>query len=368
MRITAVEIQNLRNLTDIRFVPQPGINILLGSNAQGKTNFLEAVYLHSNARSFRPGDDRAIAKTGSKGYYSKITYEHAENILYSELIYDLPSNKKEIFINNKKTNFKNTKRVKAVLFTPDDLFLVKGYPAQRRNFIDYLLRQVSEEYGFISDNYFKTLRHRNFLLRQEHADPEVFQALSSVFTELAAQLIRQRLCLVNQLNLTIEDFSASEKISASQFKIKYALSFEPENNDLNKENLQIAIQRKLTATAAQEKKYQRTLCGPHLDDINFYINDKLAKIYASQGQQRSMAIVLKLAELEVFKKIKSYYPVFILDEVLSELDTEKKRALINWLKAAPFQSFITAVSLNNVEISGLAISYVKDGHILTEKV
>ena len=125
-------------------------------------------------------------------------------------------------------------------------------------------------------------------MRQEHTDPEVFQALSSVFTELVVQLIRQRLCLVNQLNLTIEDFSASEKISASQFKIKYALSFEPENNDLNKENLQIAIQRKLTATAAQEKKYQRTLCGPHLDDINFYINDKLAKIYASQGQQRSI--------------------------------------------------------------------------------
>ena len=73
---------------------------LVGKNGQGKTNFLEAVYLHSNARSFRPGDDRAIAKTGSKGYYSKITYEHAENILYSELIYDLPSNKKEIFINN----------------------------------------------------------------------------------------------------------------------------------------------------------------------------------------------------------------------------------------------------------------------------
>lgn len=362
MKISQLTINNFRNLKRIEFIPDRAINIFCGANAQGKTNLLEAIYVLSAGNSFRSSNDKQLINYDAVRYHIQTTYNYQDREFDSSLSFS--NNNKTFIINNKKTSNRNQHRLKVVLFNPDDLFLIKGSPAKRRSLIDFVLQQLSVEYSTSLVNYVKILKKRNLLLKKEQTKQNSFAIIDQLFIESAVNVIIQRINFINRLDE--ESALLFKKINAddNQLKIRYALSFPVESDKINLNILSKAMQNQLQHIFPEEIKRRQSLIGPHVDDINFYLNGRPAKIYASQGQQRNIVICLKLAEIYTFKKIKGYYPIFLLDEVLAELDEEKRNLLLQHLQNAEFQSFLSSVNFNPPPDFKAAIYTVANGSLL----
>lgn len=366
MKIKRLSINNFRNLKKIDIEPASGINIFTGDNAQGKTNLLEAIYVLSAGNSFRNTTDKQLINYDSSRYQIKADYCCQERNLESSLLFD--EHGKIFAINNKKTPQNNQDRIKVVLFNPDDLFLVKGAPAKRRALLDFIIQQLSSEYAFNLTNYVKILKKRNLLLKNEQTNKQSFTVINQLFIETAIKVIIQRINFVNILDDIARPLFAEINGTQNQIKIRYALSFSVESDKINLNILQNALAEKQARLFTDEIKRKQSLVGPHLDDINFYQDGRSARIFASQGQQRNLVICLKLAEVYAFKKIKGYYPVFLLDEVLAELDENKRSLLLDHLGRADFQSFLSSVNLESVENYNANLYYVKNGQLTRKEL
>ncbi|NLN49574.1 MAG: DNA replication and repair protein RecF, partial [Clostridiales bacterium] len=274
---------------------------------------------------------------------------------------------KKFSINNQKASYRHKDRLRVVLFTPDDLFLVKGSPNKRRAFLDFTLKQLSAEYYHHMDNYANILKKRNLLLKKKQTKGKPFKIINDLFIENAIILIIQRINFVNILEEIIKPIYREINQDQNQLKMRYALSFPIDHDKINMDVLQTGLHKHIGEHLSEEVYRGTTLVGPHLDDINFYQDDRLAKIFASQGQQRNIAIGLKLAELYAYKRVKDYYPVFLLDEVLSELDAGKRNMLIKHLQRAGFQSFLTAVNNEKIEEENDSIFIVRAGQLLRKE-
>lgn len=366
MKIKKIKIRNFRNLTRIEYDPAPGLNIFIGDNAQGKTNLLEAIYMMAVSTSFRSASDANLVKHETAGYVVGIDYDILDRMLEARIEYRL-NQAKMFLINNKKSNQNHKDRIRVVLFTPDDLFLIKGSPGKRRAFLDFILKQLSGDYQYNLDNYASILKKRNLLLKKEQTTAKSFKIINDLFIENATCLIIQRINFINLLDEITGPLYKEINQGQNELKIRYALSFKVYSDKINTEVLQHALRIHIEAHLQEEINRRKTLVGPHLDDINFYQDGRLARNFASQGQQRNMAISLKLAEMYAFKKVKGYYPVFLLDEVLSELDEGKRNMLIQHLLAAEFQTFLTSVNIDNIEKTNEARFVVKEGCLLRKE-
>ncbi len=366
MKITGLSINNFRNLKKIDIKPANGMNIFTGNNAQGKTNLLEAIYVLSAGNSFRNTSDKQLVNYDASRYQIKAYYTYQERFLESTLLYD---ERDKIFtINKKKTPHHNQERIKVVLFNPDDLFLVKGAPAKRRNFLDFILQQLSGDYAYNLANYAKILKKRNLLLKTEQTNKQSFAIINQLFIENAIKVIIQRINLVNILDEIVQPLFQEINGRQNKIKIRYALSFPVESDKINLNILQTALSEQLEKKSSDEIKRKQSLAGPHLDDINFYQDGRAARIFASQGQQRNLVICLKLAEVYVFKRVKGYYPIFLLDEVLAELDENKRFLLLDHLDKAEFQSFLSSVNLGPIDKYNANIFYVKNGQLTRKEL
>lgn len=362
MKITRLAISNFRNLKKIELAPEKGMNIFIGDNAQGKTNLLEAIYVLSAGNSFRSGGDMQMINYDAARYHLKAIYSCQERVTEANLSFD--SKSKNFSLNNKKTTFSHSDRLKVVLFNPDDLFLIKGSPSKRRSFIDFILQQLSADYNYYLANYVKILKKRNLILKKEQTNNQGFAVINQLFIESAAKVIIQRINLVNIIDELAGPLFQEISGGQNQLKIRYALSFPVENDKINLNILYNSLNEQMEKKQAEEIKRRKSLVGPHLDDINFYLDGRLARVFASQGQQRNMVICLKLAEVYAFKRVKGYYPVFLLDEVLAELDENRRKLLLDHLNQADFQSFLSSVSFNHEEDIKAAVFYVKNGQVL----
>lgn len=362
MKLEQIEARDFRNLERLSYHPGPGLNILLGDNAQGKTNILESIYLLSTGTSFRTGSDKNLVRYEKDTYVLCGKYSCNERNLETVLSYSI-KNGKNYKINSKKTTLGNPLRLRVVLFTPDDLFLIKGSPGKRRNFLDFILSQIKSEYGYNLANYVKILRKRNFLLKREQSNTRSFKIIEEVFIENAARVILARINLINIL----DEYAALiyQEITSRQgsLKIRYALSFPLDSGKINLDALKEALKKQIQEKKELEAKRKTSMVGPHLDDLNIYHDGRIARYFASQGQQRNLVVALKLAELHTFRKISGFNPVFLLDEVLSELDTGKRQLLLDYLQEAEFQSFLTSVNLNDLEYKTAVVSAVKNGQL-----
>lgn len=366
MRLQQININKFRNLINIKYQPEKIVNFFIGNNAQGKTNFLEAIYLLSNSSSFRSANDDNLINYQEEAYYINAQYCFNERCLDSEVSYNKKNGKKIFKVNRKTTNYKNDDRLRIVLFTPDDLFLVKGTPSKRRFFIDFILKQLSREYSYNLENFKKILNKRNFFLKEGKANTNAFEVINGLFIENSVKLIIQRINLINLMDKLLQDIYPSLVSINTPIKIKYALSFSINCEKINIAILKDEMRRHIENNIKQEINRRKTLIGPHLDDINFYINNRSAKIFASQGQQRNIAISVKLAEVYVCKQVKGYYPIFLLDEVMAELDHLRKQSLFNLLVEADFQSFITSVSLDQIETASTKLHVFENGELRTK--
>jgi len=365
LKINKIQLRNFRNLKKIVYEPSAGLNVLVGNNAQGKTNLLESIFVLATGNSFRIAVDGNLVNYDADGYSIVSNYIISERLFEASLTYQVNGVKRTL-INNKKISQRHSDKLRVVLFTPDDLFLVKGSPSKRRSFLDFILKQLSAEYTFNFDNYTEILKKRNLLLKREQTISKSFEVVNEIFIENAVRLIMQRINFINILDDINRSVFREINAGTNEIKIRYALSFAIESDRINEAVLKDALRESINKNSKSEIMRRKTLIGPHLDDLNFYQDGRLARTFSSQGQQRNLAISLKLAEMYAFKKLKGYYPIFLLDEVLAELDDNKRSLLIKHLLEAEFQSFLTSVDFE--ELDGEAnISLIDDGRLIRKE-
>ena len=329
MIIKRFRARSFRNIEscDIEFVP--GVNLLHGRNAQGKTNAMEGIYLFSRGRSFRGRDDSELMKMGSEGFRIAIEYEDA----YGEQSLEYAHIGKDRL--RKKNGYKISRvsemigSFRAVLFYPDNLSLVKGGPEERRSFINIAAAAAYPAYVKYYADYKRALENRNCLLKSAskgyYYDESELHAWSASMAEYASYIYTARVEYINKL----QGYAKKILLDISDGKEELSLEYE---SDISKEIVDRAAVRDeyvklLSENLSKEIAAGITLYGPHRDDIDIKIGDIPARSFASQGQQRSIVLAMKLGEGEVCRDITGEYPVFLFDDVLSELD-EKRREYV----------------------------------------
>ncbi len=323
MKIKSLKIKNFRNIDEILFSPQDEINVIYGENAQGKTNLIEAVWLFTGAKSFRGAKDRELKKIGSEAAALNLTF--CANGVEKEA---------KIVIENRRKAFLNSKPLSsagglagnfyAIVFSPSDLSLIKDGPKERRHFIDIAIGQLFPKYITYLRDYSRAVTQRNILLKQSLKEKIDYNLLSSFEKEICdngRMIIKYRLRYIEKITPLLTKIYKGLSGEKEEISINYLKTADIENFDEALINL-----RQSDALSGI------TSVGPHRDDIEFLINGLNARKFGSQGQMRSVALCLKLAEAHVIKELVGEFPVALLDDVMSELDPSRQEYILNHIK------------------------------------
>ncbi len=323
MKINNINIKNFRNISDISILPDENMNIICGENAQGKTNIIEAIWLFSGAKSFRNNKDTVFIKFGEKNSLIECNFEF--NGVSNEIKIKFEENKKIVFLNGEKLSSTAclAGNFGAVIFSPSDLSIVKDSPSVRRKFLDVSIGQLYPQYINFLNSYTKAIIQRNKIIKDYKFD-STLSVMLDVFEEeisnLGEKIIKYRKKYISILEKYVPDIYLGLSDGKENIKIKYISNFQDNLEEKLKESRKIDMLSGITSI------------GPHRDDIEFFINDINAKTFGSQGQQRSVALSLKLAGAEVSKEILGEYPVCLLDDVMSELDPKRQNYILNHIK------------------------------------
>lgn len=324
---------NFRNITNAEVTFTPGVNILLGDNAQGKTSLLEAIYFVSLGRSFRSVHEADLIKFGEE--YSRISLDFSDAVRNQNITIFLSRDKRRHVEQNKVKITKMSDIIgqfRAVMFCPEHLSLVKDGPSERRAFLDVAISQLRPVYLKSLQKYNQILRQRNQLIKSAVRDRQSFDATiefwSRQLAHEAAVISKFRLWYTKLADEYVKKLFVRMTGEREVPEIVYVGS----SKQAEEEYSDISLTEEkyfdlLMSNHDREIALGATVYGIHKDDLDIYLNGKPARLFASQGQQRSLAITLKLAEGEICKTDCGEYPVFLLDDVLSELD-EKRRAFL----------------------------------------
>jgi len=338
MYIKKLEVKNFRNHANTKLEFSKGVNILVGDNAQGKTNLLEAIYLTCVGRGWRTRKDKEMINFAAE--HATVKTATAKNFGDINVEVNIPKqNKKTIKINNIPIQKMGELmgQVNCVFFSPDELRLIKEAPSDRRRFLDIDISQIDKTYFYSLLRYHKILAQRNALLKSGSND-DISSGLEIWDKELAkagAYIIKKRIEFLELLKPITERIHSALASNKESIELTYEKSIESidENSFL----------KALEKSKNNDLRLRTTTVGPHRDDIYISINTKDVRHFASQGQQRTVALSLKLAELELFKELTGETPILLLDDVLSELDDNRQAKLLEAIKNC--QSIITATSL-----------------------
>ena len=337
MKIKRIHIEDFRNFEklDVEF---GDVNIIWGENAQGKTNLIEAVYLFTGARSFRGARDRELKRFGCDKSLLSLVFENNNRLQKAEITID---EKRNVVLNGvkKKSSSELGDELKAVIFSPVHLTMIKDGPRERRYFIDSALCQIKSNYRKLLKEYKRSLEQRNSLLKDLQKHPEMENMLYIWNRNLAktgAKIIFQRLKYIEAITPYAKDIFAGISGNKEEIELKYS-SFAELESDLEK--IENRLINALDGAKVNDIINKTTSVGPHRDDIEILINGKSARIYGSQGQQRSGVIALKLAEASLLKELTGVQPIALLDDVMSELDEKRQDYILNNINSA--QVFIT---------------------------
>lgn len=325
MEVKRLTLKNFRNYSEETIEFSPRTNLIYGDNAQGKTNILEAVYLAANGRSHRAKADTQMVKFGEE--YARVQVEFADrNRTYKIVIGLLPGNKKSVKINDVPINKLSVlvNYLNVVMFSPEDLELIKGSPRMRRHFMDTSISSLSPRYLSELVTYHKVLAQKNNLLRSARLGNKKAEDNIDVWNiQLAAagvRIMKERQSFID--GLSKEALPIHKDIAGSELRIEYSPSFEIEI--LESANPEMSFLARLEEVKKREIENGSALYGIQRDEIRFFIDNNEAKIYASQGQQRTVVLCMKLALTEYIKRRRDEYPVLLFDDIMSELD-EKHR-------------------------------------------
>ncbi len=337
MEIKKIEFQGFRNLFDFSFTPDSNINVLCGANAQGKTNIAEAIWLFTGAKSFRGAKDSEMVGFGKEKAELKMKFlsEGIERDAQISIV-----NKRKAFLDEKplRTAAQLAGNFCAIVFSPNDLGLVKDGPNARRRFLDIAIGQLYPVYIDLLKDYTRAVAQRNKIIKDYKNISSVGEMLDIFESEIAekgSKIIDYR---KNYCKKT-EPFTAQIYNGISKEKEELEFSY---ISSVGEEDLAEALYR-----ARKNDMFSGvTSVGPHRDDLDFKINGISARSFGSQGQKRSIALSLKLAEAKTIKEIKGEQPVAILDDVMSELDPERQDYILNHIKDR--QVFITCCDSSNI--------------------
>ena len=360
MYIRSLELNDYRNYDNVNIKFDKGINILYGNNAQGKTNILEAIYLCSTTKSHRGNKDKEIIRFGCAESHIRALFNKNE-VDYQIDIHLRNEKSKGIAINGVK--LKKAAELlglaNIIIFSPEDLSIIKNGPSDRRRFVDSELCQLDKVYLYNLTNYNKIVNQRNNLLKDILIHPELRDTLDvwdAQLVNIGNKIIERRKIFVDQLNEIISDIHNNISGGKEELEIIY---------DPNVDN--DSYEEKLKKHREKDIRYKLTSVGPHRDDFIFYINDIDTKKYGSQGQQRTAALSLKLAEIRLVEKIAGSTPILLLDDVLSELDGGRQNYLLNSI--SNIQTIVTCTGLDefiNSRIEIDKIFKIKEGSVKRE--
>lgn len=353
MIVLNLECKNFRNLENVYIKPCDNMNVICGENAQGKTNLIEAIWLFTGAKSFKNAKENTFIRFGEEKALCSLDFK-SEGII----------NNAKIEISDKKTAFLNENRLKAssllagkfnaIVFSPVDLSLVSDGPSVRRKFIDTAIGQIYPAYIGILKNYIRAVTQRNQIIKDFKYDSTISVMLDVFESEIATcgrKIIETR---VRYLEI-LSEFLPSLYDGISAGKEILETNYIPSC----KENLE----EKLKETRKEDMFSGVTSIGPHRDDIDFKINGISARSFGSQGQKRSIALALKLAEAEVIRKKTGECPVILLDDVMSELDKTRQNFVLNHIEG--MQSFLTCCDESNIEnLKSGKIFRIKNGGVV----
>ncbi len=339
MVIESIELKNFRNYKDLNIEFDKGTNILYGDNAQGKTNILEAVYVSGTSKSHKSSKDREMIQFGMDECHINTRFLKKE-IPYRVDIHLKKNRPKGIAINGipikKASELFGIMNI--IVFSPEDLSIIKNGPQERRRFIDLELCQLDKLYVYNLVNYNKALIQRNQLLKDLSFHAELMDTLDIWDMQLAnygGKLIERRKSFLLSLGEVVTRIHRSLTGEKEELHILYEPNVEPEG-----------ILAALKRSRDRDIKQKITNVGPHRDDIGFCILENDLRKFGSQGQQRTAALSLKLAEIEIVKKITGDMPVLLLDDVLSELDSKRQNHLLNHINE--IQTLITCTGLDEL--------------------
>lgn len=368
MRIKQLELTNYRNYRHAKLEFNNGLIILTGENAQGKTNLLEAIFLLSLAKSHRTNRDHEMVLWDEEYASVKAIIENKS--------YEFPL---EIILNKKgkiaKVNHIEQAKLSqfvgqlnVILFAPEDMQLIKGSPALRRRFLDVEIGQSQPIYINELQQYNKILKQRNLYLKQfgrtTQFDALFFEILTQQLIEKAVSVINYRMKFITEL----EQIARPIHETLSNYRDELSLEYIASSSKLNYDSLDTLSQQFLQLfeqATKREKEMGVTAYGPHRDDLLFKINQQPTQFFGSQGQQRTSVLSIKLAEIELFRRIRGEYPILLLDDVLSELDDQRQLLLMQHIEGK-VQTFLTTATIKGLEVHQLIepdLFFVEQGTI-----
>ncbi|MEC4985171.1 MAG: DNA replication/repair protein RecF [Oscillatoria sp. PMC 1068.18] len=366
MFLKSLHLRNFRNYRDSEINFEAPKTILVGDNAQGKSNLLEAVELLATLKSHRTSRDRDLIMSGTNAGQISATLEKA----YSTV--DLAITLRDRGRRTLNLNRENLRRqleflgvVNAVQFSSLDLDLVRGAPERRRNWVDSLLVQIEPIYAYILQQYERVLRQRNALLKEmrnleaNQSEAKDYQAQLALWdAQLAAngsRVTRRRARVIKRLAPIAQIWHAKISSKTEVLEIKYNPNINWTEDD--PERVQQAFLDKIQQRRLPEQQQGKTLVGPHRDEIEFTINETPARSYGSQGQQRTLVLALKLAELKLIAEVVGEPPLLLLDDVLAELDPNRQNHLLEAI-GSRFQTLITTTHLGSFDPEWIKASQI----------
>ena len=338
MYIKNISLSDFRNIQRADVELKNGINIFYGANANGKTNFLESIYICSTGRSHRTKNDKELISFNSDEAHIRVFIQN-ENITQRIDAHIRRNDKKGIAVNGiplkKSSELFGT--LYTVIFSPEDLQLIKDSPSQRRRFIDIELCQLSKVYCYNLQQYMKVLKQRNNLLKEIQKNNSLKETLfvwDSQLAQYGPNIIKNRKKFVEELSYKASVRHGQITSNKEELSVLYNPSTDEDS-----------FEEKLFSFLNRDILSGSTSIGPHRDDISFYVNGNDVKIYGSQGQQRTAAVCAKLAEIDIIKESSGVNPVLLLDDVLSELDKTRQHMLMDCINNV--QTIITCTGIED---------------------
>ncbi len=372
MILKQIELKNFRNYENILLNLNDNVNIIIGNNAQGKTNLLESIYVLSITKSFREIDDKILLKEGSKYLRIKGKVVIEESNKNKDLEITISKKGKKVMLNGvvvKKIS-QYISNLNVIVFSPNDLSIVKGAPSERRKFLNIELSQLYEEYVNNLNDYNKILKNRNKYLKSiknDKYDNHFIDIVTNQLIKKAIPIYKYRKKFLDELTKNIKQIS-NKIFNSDAIKIQYKTSVIIE--DMIEEKIKERLTTKYKKNILKEIMLSQTLYGPHRDDFSFFLAEKELKNFGSQGQQRATILALKLAEIEIFSKKKGEYPLVLLDDIFSELDQKTQNNVFELINGKG-QKIITTTDLDNIDINKIKnkkVFSINDAKITIEEV
>ena len=349
MIIQTLKLRDFRNYRELEITPHPGVNILFGQNGSGKTNLLEAIHYCALGRSHRTSQDKEVVCKGAE--MAAIGVQLQKSGVRMDIQVKLTPaeiRKKSVFVDRKRATRLGDLmgHVQCVIFSPEDLMLVKEGPSIRRRYLDMMLSQMSTAYFTALQQYQKALDQRNALLREAKKGVRLDQAMMDAFEEaMAAQcaviIPLRRKMVAHTARVASEKYEAISGRENEQFHMRYECCV-PENQD------EAAFVRQALKKSRQEDGFRgSTGFGIHREDIALTLKGREMKVFASQGQIRTAALSMKLAQLAVFQEVTGESPILLLDDVMSELDMTRRTRLLEEISGV--QTFITCTDESDLD-------------------